>query len=787
MPLGVWNLEFHMLGPSGNPMAEKQMPFYRSMTNGEKIPGSQISIINREGKKKILSVSTSPILDEHSKAIVGIVAIFSDITLQETLNSILRVTLNVETMRELLQKSAEIISTNFNISMLCIYLYDEETGTLRVRASKGLNKDILKVVGLQHVNDSSRGLSAAAVRERKTVTSHDGYMLMGAGEIDEMCGVRSAIGIPLIAGSSVQGSITLIKNTGEDLAREDIDMLETACSQLAMSISKIRGAEDERIFREVLSRRTAELNAIISQMVDGVLVVDSAGRVIMQNQSLRDMMGYSYGDYTKMYRKHKKLWLGALEPHYLDDKLVMPDDYPFAQAIMGKTVSGMIFRVKTKYGTTRILSISSTPLIGNDYTVQGGIAVLRDVTLSVTLSDISEIIIRSASLNEMLKGSLDVIMDNLNLVTAGIYRYDDVVKTIDMAVYRGYSDNALSVFGHEKVSEKSRGIAGQSAYWRKPIFIDNIFEDPKTKKYSLDVAHKLGIYSVLSIPIISGEELQGVLIVTASPYDVISVDTKNSLKIICNQLASGIKKIKADDNERKARRDAESSRDSAEIYLDVMSHDIINANQISLGYLELLESSPNMGENDLTLIKNSLKALRQSTRIIENIKKIMRVSGYISLANMDLKDVLEKCISIMPKDFKKTCIDCDVKPGLTVLADNSIYDIFINLLDNSLKFSGDEVHITIHADRVSHEGMPYYCITVEDDGIGVPNEIKHTIFQRFHSTGYKEKGRGLGLYLARSIIELYGGRIWAEDRVKGDSRQGAKFHVLIPPANGNFY
>ncbi len=415
-----------------------------------------------------------------------------------------------------------------------------------------------------------------------------------------------------------------------------------------MSISKLRGAEDERIFREVLSRRTAELNAIISQMMDGVLVVDTHGKLIMQNQSLRDMLGYSYGDYAKLYKTHKEKWLEALEPRYIDDKPVLPDDYPMTQAIKGKTVSGMIFRVKTKYGTPRILSISSTPLLGGDLSVQGSIAVLRDVTLSVTLTDISEIIIKSVGLNDMLKNSLDAIMNNMNLVTAGIYRYDPAAKVIDMVVYRGYSQDAIGVFGHEKVSEKSRGIAGQSAYWRKPVFIDNIFDDPKTKKYSLDVANKLGIYKVLALPIATGEELHGVLIITASQFDIISDETKNSLKIICNQLASGIKKVQADENERRARVDAEEARDSAEIYLDVMSHDIINANQVSLGYLELLESSPNIGENDLVMIDNSLKALRQSTRIIENVKKIMRIGGLITLDRIDLDLVIRDCIDCIP-------------------------------------------------------------------------------------------------------------------------------------------
>ena len=786
LPFRSWIETFKIHGPDGKPLSQKILHLDNKIISFDKTSGYALRIVNKKGRNKILSLSASPIYDEHQKSAMGTVVIFSDVTLQETLNSILQVTVKAETMRDLLNETADILSNNFNISMLGIYLYDEDIGTLRVRASKGLKKDVLKAVGLQYVSDGSPGLAAATVREKKIIIIEDvaaREITMGHGEIDECLGIKSAVGIPLLVGNTVQGSITLLQVAGKELSNEEIHILDTVSGQLAMSISKIRGAEDERISREVLSRRTAELNAIISQMVDGVLVVDAQGKMIMQNQSLRDMLGYSYGDYAKLYKVHKEKWLKALEPQYLNDDPVLPADYPMAQAITGKTVSGMIFRVKTKHGTPRILSISSTPLLGGDLSVQGSIAVLRDVTLSVTLSDISEIIIKSLNLNDMLKDSLDAIMDNMNLVTAGIYRYDPEAKVINMAVYRGYSQDAISVFGREKVSEKSRGIAGQSAYWRRPVFIDNIFEDQKTKKYSLDVAHKLGIYTVLALPIATGEELHGVMIITASQLDIISDETKNSLKIICNQLASGIKKVQADENERGARIEAEEARDTAEIYLDVMSHDIINANQVSLGYLELLESSSNIGENDLVMIDNSLKALRQSTRIIENVKKIMRIGGLITLDRIDVDAVVRDCIDCLPSGFKKISIDYTSNPGMFAMADGSIRDIFVNLLDNSLKFSGDEVHITIHADKIEHEGKSFYCVTVEDDGIGVRDEIKLSIFERFRSTGYKEKGRGLGLYLARSIIELYGGRIWVEDRVKGDYQCGAKFYVLIPPAD----
>ncbi|HEY3421699.1 MAG TPA: PAS domain-containing protein, partial [Methanocellaceae archaeon] len=278
IPFTSWIETFKIHGPDGKPLSQKVLQLDNKIISFDKVSGYTLRIVNKKGRKKILSLSASPIYDDHNKSATGTVVIFSDITLQETLNSILQVTVKAETMRDLLTESANIISNNFSISMLGIYLYDEDTGTLRIRASKGLKKDVLKVVGIQYVSEGSPGVSSAAIRDRKTIIAEgaaDVTAKMGYGDINQRLGVKSVIGIPLLVGNTVQGSITLLQVADKELSGEEIHILETVCGQLAMSISKIRGAEDERIFREVLSRRTAELNAIISQMIDGVLVVDA--------------------------------------------------------------------------------------------------------------------------------------------------------------------------------------------------------------------------------------------------------------------------------------------------------------------------------------------------------------------------------------------------------------------------------------------------------------------------------------------------------------------------------
>ncbi|MGH7023981.1 MAG: sensor histidine kinase, partial [Caulobacteraceae bacterium] len=103
-----------------------------------------------------------------------------------------------------------------------------------------------------------------------------------------------------------------------------------------------------------------------------------------------------------------------------------------------------------------------------------------------------------------------------------------------------------------------------------------------------------------------------------------------------------------------------------------------------------------------------------------------------------------------------------------------------NLIDNARSFSpkGGEVRIGLR--RARGEAV----FTVDDDGPGMPADNLETVFQRFYTS--RPKGAafggnsGLGLAIARQIVQAHGGRIWAENRLAGGSVTGARFSVALP-------
>ncbi|MEM2925372.1 MAG: ATP-binding protein, partial [Methanocellales archaeon] len=109
-------------------------------------------------------------------------------------------------------------------------------------------------------------------------------------------------------------------------------------------------------------------------------------------------------------------------------------------------------------------------------------------------------------------------------------------------------------------------------------------------------------------------------------------------------------------------------------------------------------------------------------------------------------------------------------------------EVFVNLIGNSIKYSGESVEIAINVEEFIKDDKRYYKVGVEDNGNGVPDELKTRIFKRFERGTTKAKGKGLGLYIVKTLIEKYGGEVWVEDRVKGDYTKGSRFCFTVPKA-----
>jgi signal transduction histidine kinase len=225
------------------------------------------------------------------------------------------------------------------------------------------------------------------------------------------------------------------------------------------------------------------------------------------------------------------------------------------------------------------------------------------------------------------------------------------------------------------------------------------------------------------------------------------------------------------------------SKNSAEFYTDLLSHDIKNFNQAIIGYLDLLKMTMDRPDQ-LSAINKMSEQVMNVSRLANNVRTMSKLTwGTTKLTRVDLGSVLLDCVRSVPQYqmTRKISFKHNAEAGVyMVMADELIRELFVNILTNSVKYDPhDPVEISINVLRDDSKDRPYVVVSVADHGQGIPSDAKDKIFERF-AAGVKKKGSGLGLHIVKTLTNRYRGRVWAEDRVQGDYTQGTVFKVRLP-------
>lgn len=240
-----------------------------------------------------------------------------------------------------------------------------------------------------------------------------------------------------------------------------------------------------------------------------------------------------------------------------------------------------------------------------------------------------------------------------------------------------------------------------------------------------------------------------------------------------------------DITERKQVEEAlEHAKAHAEMYLDLMGHDINNLNQIGMGYLELALNTLKMDKDAKKLLLKPLEALESSSKLIDNVRKLQNLKEgksqfHIIDVGHTIREIIPKYSHVPGRDIAiNHTLDCVCR----AMANDLLNDVFSNIIGNAIKHSSGPLTINIISNKVYMDNIEYCKVIIEDNGPGIPDKIKNKLFTRFQRGTTKASGRGLGLYLVKTIVEDYGGMVLVEDRVPGDHTKGARFVVLLPAA-----
>lgn len=224
-------------------------------------------------------------------------------------------------------------------------------------------------------------------------------------------------------------------------------------------------------------------------------------------------------------------------------------------------------------------------------------------------------------------------------------------------------------------------------------------------------------------------------------------------------------------------------------FLAHMSHELRTPLNVIIGFSELMldEVPGKLAEEQRQCLNDILSSGRRLLNLINDILDLSKIESgkmELKLRNITLSAVMESLRrEMMPMiSARKQSLEVDVAKGLPlVYADKSrIRQVLINLLGNSIKFTPDGGRLKVKADWENG-----WCrVSVTDNGIGIRKEDQERIFESFcqldNPLAREEGGTGLGLTIARQIVQNHGGRIWVES----EYGKGSCFSFTLPLAVG---
>ncbi len=225
--------------------------------------------------------------------------------------------------------------------------------------------------------------------------------------------------------------------------------------------------------------------------------------------------------------------------------------------------------------------------------------------------------------------------------------------------------------------------------------------------------------------------------------------------------------------------------------LSNVSHDLRTPITAIRGYAELLLSAQdNLSlEQRNSYLSNIVRRSEQMERIVSDIMELTRMESSDSdfhFTSVSISEMLDELVVMYSMDLedseKKLSLDLPSRDSLIVKADPAkLSRIFENLISNSINYTGPQADIKISAWRTgdtSHISTQKIHITVEDNGIGIPEQDLPRIFDRFYrakNSGVNIKGTGLGLAIVKLICDKHD----AEITVKSTLGKGTTFEIIM--------
>ena len=600
--------------------------------------------------------------------------------------------------------------------------------------------------------------------------------------------------LPLVVGHRpIFGALQF--ETAPRLDELDLVFVNAVVNQLAVALdrqaaieAKQANAEARRAAAEVREAHTeAEsswLKTVLDRMPAGVIIGEApSGELLLANKQAEQIWErpIPLGAGTAEYREYRGF-------HPEDGRPYEPEEWPLARSIArGEIVTEEEIEYLRSDGTRGTMLVSSAPIESPDRRIVSGIATFHDITQRKQVERVQRFL---AEASAILAASLDYRITVAAVVRLAVPVLGDVCF-LDEVGEDGEVRRLEVVFADPKLrdlAERVRLLApspgSQSPQAKvlesgKPLLLAELADsDLQGTPEGGEMLRAAGLRSMIVVPLLArGQNLGALTFATgASGAHYSSLDLAFAEEI-AHRAALAIDNARLYQHAKKATR----TRDEL---IAAVSHDLKNPLATMVMTAELLARSEAPDEKRRRWVESLRRSADAMKHLIEDLLDIARIeagrltieeqrcaAGALLAEALDLMEPLaqQKRLRLERQvPGREVYVRCDRPRILRVLS---------NLIGNSIKFTSEGGAITVRAELADREVR----FSVTDTGSGiVADELPH-IFERFWQARKTARlGAGLGLAIAKGIVEAHTGRIWAQSEVG----KGSTFFFTLPLGDG---
>ena len=549
-----------------------------------------------------------------------------------------------------------------------------------------------------------------------------------------------------------------------------------------------------------IAREVRRTEALIGGMSDGIMLVDREGKSVFINAAGQLLLGQSQigvpiTQHADVYRLRNE-----------DGESIDAKELPAAQALAtGREVEDVTMRVVRDDKETAI-SVGATPLKESGRKITGVIVTFRDITERQRLEEELQLQAERAQILADAGAFFSSNIDPVWVNQAIAERVAEVLGDWAAVILKSSDSSELRVASIYHRDMTSLGLAWSYIYRQSLTVGEGIIGQVVSTGYpalTTDVGTPAGLSaqenitsyhaptmqlaSLLILPLRTRREMLGALVIAANDPERRMTDDKLPLaEVLAERAALAIENAKLYTEQVEARRKVEDLSRLKDEFLSIASHELRTPVTSIKGYTQLAKTL--IREEDLGTSEEYLDiALDQIDRMSRLIVELLDVSrietGRLEIRREPIpwpsfvRDVVQRHHTAVSD--RRFHVNVPGNGTLVVGDRDRLEQVLGNLLENAVKYSPDGSEIFVDVQERSDQIVTSVC----DRGIGIPNDELAQVFERFHrgrqvsSTNYG--GLGLGLYIARQIVERHGGSIWVESK----EGSGTTFSFSLPVAS----